>query len=211
MHLYFCHLELFPLKLANWKLVLKDIGHSYFPVKDCDKHWRCFYRKNRIIRWSQILLSSFSRNSWIELWKCSLHIVYILKIKMTWSLTKLWHSDQRFIKNILTPLLLKICLKYLRMCILQLLINMLFTSFWIWQQLNTPALWILMNIWAYRWCHECVYMTFSCKYVLVCNFLLKMLTSIHAMLLSSMGNLSNVSIKLKFRRNKFGRRTVCTE
>ena len=123
MHLYFCHLELFPLKLANWKLVLKDIGHSYFPVKDCDKHWRCFYRKNRIIRWSHILLSSFSRNSWIELWKCSLHIVYILKIKMAWSLTKLWHSDQRFIKNILTPLLLKICLKYVRMCILQLLIN----------------------------------------------------------------------------------------
>ena len=135
----------------------------------------------------------------------------ILKIKMAWSLTKLWHSDQRFIKNILTPLLLKICLKYLRMCILQLLFNMLFTSFWIWQQLNTPALWILMNIWVYRWCHECVYMTFSCKYVLVCNFLLEMLTSIHAMLLSSMGNLSNVSIKLKFRRNKFGRRTVCTE
>ena len=29
---------------------------------------------------------------------------------MAWSLTKLWHSDQRFIKNILTPLLLKICL-----------------------------------------------------------------------------------------------------
>ena len=117
---------------------------------------------------------------------------------MTWSLTKFWHSDQRFIKNILTHLLLKIYLKYLCMCILQLLINMLFTSFWIWQQLNTPALWILMNIWVYRWCHECVYMTFSCKYVLVCNFLLEMLTSIHAMLLSSMGNSSNVSIKLKF-------------
>ena len=88
---------------------------------------------------------------------------------------------------------------------------MLFTSFRIWQQLNTPALWILINIWVYRWCHECVYMTFSCKYFLVCNFLLEMLSSIHVKLLSSMGNLSNVSIKLKFRWNKFGRRTMCTE
>lgn len=40
------------------------------------------------------------------------------------------------------------------------------------------------------------------------QLLLEMSTSTHTILLSSMMNLSNITIKLKLRRNKFGKRIV---
>ena len=141
------------------------------------------YRGSRIIWWFQIMLSLFSRNSWIS-WKFSLHIVYIFK--MAWSFwTELWHFERRFNRNIFKPLSahvhLAIIYQYrvftnLKMDTIDDVINVVTRLF----------LQILSDV----------------------QLLLEMSTSTHTILLSSMMNLSNITIKLKFRRNKFGKRIV---
>ena len=120
----------------------------------------------------------------------NLYLIQIFKVASSF-LTKFWHSDQRLIRNIFKTRYLK----YQRMRSSLLLVDTYYLQIFRQGISWKLALRIPFNKWGvwiswWLWSHD-----FSWKRFLVINFLLEMSTSAQA-------------IKLKLRRNKFGKNTV---